>query len=90
MSARASAFAPIVSWSALIVVAVAVVLGSPSAVDAHPLGNFTINHLTRLTVQRGTVDVRYVLDLAEIPTVAVEHTIAVGGSPSAGDAGRSV
>jgi len=35
---------------------------------AHPLGNFTINHLTKLSVHGSRIDVRYVLDMAEIPT----------------------
>lgn len=35
---------------------------------AHPLGNFTINHLTKLSVVGTRVDVRYILDMAEIPT----------------------
>ncbi|MGH7757121.1 MAG: nickel transporter, partial [Vulcanimicrobiaceae bacterium] len=38
---------------------------------AHPLGNFTINHLSELAVRPDRVTVRYVLDLAEIPTYAV-------------------
>ncbi len=38
------------------------------AVDAHPLGNFTINHLTKLSVSDSSIGVRYVLDMAEIPT----------------------
>lgn len=40
----------------------------PLAVQAHPLGNFTINHLTKLSFASQRVDVRYVLDMAEIPT----------------------
>src|SRR5438105_267040 len=35
---------------------------------AHPMGNFSINHYTRISVQEGAVELRYVLDLAEIPT----------------------
>lgn len=35
---------------------------------AHPLGNFTINHYARLEPDRAQLRVRYVLDLAEIPT----------------------
>ncbi len=35
---------------------------------AHPLGNFTINHLTKLSIESGRIAVRYVLDMAEIPT----------------------
>ena len=36
--------------------------------SAHPLGNFSINHLDRLKVSSGRVDVTYILDQAEIPT----------------------
>src|ERR1700677_1365744 len=35
---------------------------------AHPMGNFSVNHYTRLDVSTKGVDVTYVLDLAEIPT----------------------
>jgi nickel/cobalt exporter len=40
----------------------------PTAAHAHPLGNFSINHLDVVAVARDRVDVRYVLDQAEIPT----------------------
>jgi nickel/cobalt transporter (NicO) family protein len=36
--------------------------------DAHPLGNFSINHLTVMRISSDRVDVRYLLDQAEIPT----------------------
>ena len=36
---------------------------------AHPLGNFTVNHFSRVTVGADGIRVRYVLDLAEIPTL---------------------
>jgi nickel/cobalt exporter len=36
---------------------------------AHPLGNFSINHVSTVSVSADRVDVRYVLDQAEIPTV---------------------
>ncbi|HEX6745618.1 MAG TPA: hypothetical protein VF087_15430, partial [Solirubrobacteraceae bacterium] len=35
---------------------------------AHPLGNFSVNHLTVVRASSDRVDVRYVLDQAEIPT----------------------
>ena len=35
---------------------------------AHPLGNFSVNHLTVVRASSERVDVRYVLDQAEIPT----------------------
>jgi ABC-type nickel/cobalt efflux system permease component RcnA len=54
------------------VLAVPVVLlgasfGTGEAV-AHPLGNFSVNHLTEVQVSRDRVEVLYVLDQAEIPT----------------------
>ncbi len=36
---------------------------------AHPLGNFTVNHLSTVRISDDRVEVRYVLDEAEIPTV---------------------
>jgi nickel/cobalt transporter (NicO) family protein len=35
---------------------------------AHPMGNFSVSHFTRFDVQKKSVKVTYVLDLAEIPT----------------------
>jgi nickel/cobalt exporter len=43
-------------------------LAAPAA-QAHPLGNFSINHLSQVSISADRVDVRYVLDQAEIPTV---------------------
>jgi nickel/cobalt transporter (NicO) family protein len=43
-------------------------LAVPAAASAHPLGNFTINRFSRVEVEGPRVYVRYVLDLAEIPT----------------------
>jgi nickel/cobalt exporter len=42
-------------------------LGAPAAA-AHPLGNFSVNHLAVVSIGRGEVDVRWILDQAEIPT----------------------
>jgi nickel/cobalt exporter len=38
---------------------------------AHPLGNFTINHLVKVRQSGVRLDIRYVLDMAEIPTFSV-------------------
>lgn len=43
-------------------------LALPAAASAHPLGNFSVNHLARVSVSSDRVDVRYTLDEAEIPT----------------------
>jgi ABC-type nickel/cobalt efflux system permease component RcnA len=40
----------------------------PAAASAHPLGNFSVNHIAQVSVSKDRVDVRYVLDQAEIPT----------------------
>lgn len=52
---------------ALVVTAVLLVLPTQAA-HAHPLGNFTINHYSRLEFKDDAVHVRYILDYAEIPT----------------------
>lgn len=52
---------------AVLLVLALLALGAPAA-EAHPLGNFTVNHLSRVSVSADRVDVRYILDLAEIPT----------------------
>jgi ABC-type nickel/cobalt efflux system permease component RcnA len=39
------------------------------AAAAHPLGNFTINHFSRIEVAGDRIYVRYVVDMAEIPTL---------------------
>jgi nickel/cobalt exporter len=44
--------------------------------SSHPLGNFTINHLTKLSFRPARVDARYVLDMAEIPTYQVTRAIS--------------
>jgi ABC-type nickel/cobalt efflux system permease component RcnA len=47
---------------------VALALLAPAAAAAHPLGNFTTNHYSRVVPSGDRVYVLYVLDLAEIPT----------------------
>ena len=38
---------------------------------AHPLGNFTINHLAVVTTAPGSLRIHYVLDIAEIPSFQI-------------------
>ncbi len=52
-----------------VLVAVTVVAVLAPAASAHPLGNFSINHLTTVKISDDRVDVLYVLDQAEIPTL---------------------
>ena len=53
---------------ALAVLTLLVALAIPVVTFAHPLGNFTVNHYSRLELAPGKARVFYVLDMAEIPT----------------------
>jgi nickel/cobalt exporter len=54
----------------LILLAAACYLLVPAGIaSAHPLGNFTINRFARVEVARHQLYVRYVVDMAEIPTL---------------------
>ena len=44
---------------------------------AHPLGNFSINHYSRIEVEKSQVKIRVVLDMAEIPTFQAAQTIDI-------------
>jgi ABC-type nickel/cobalt efflux system permease component RcnA len=48
--------------------ALLVALAAPAVVQAHPLGNFTINHYAGVVVAADEVRLDVVIDLAEIPT----------------------
>ncbi len=39
-----------------------------SAAFAHPMGNFSVNHYSKITVGQGSIEIRYLIDMAEIPT----------------------
>jgi ABC-type nickel/cobalt efflux system permease component RcnA len=54
--------------AALVVAVASAALGRPGGADAHPLGNFTVNHYAGIELAGSRVYVRFVLDLAEIPT----------------------
>jgi len=53
-----------------------------AAVVAHPLGNFTSNHLTRIRVAPRTIDLHYVFDDAEIPTFSLLRSLDANGHPT--------
>jgi ABC-type nickel/cobalt efflux system permease component RcnA len=56
---------------AAVIALVAGLLGlaaGPGSAQAHPLGNFSINHLVQVRVTAQQVELRYLLDQAEIPT----------------------
>jgi ABC-type nickel/cobalt efflux system permease component RcnA len=57
---------------AALIAALAVALTAAPGAHAHPLGNFSVNQLSTVSISDDHVDVRYVLDQAEIPTVQEE------------------
>jgi nickel/cobalt transporter (NicO) family protein len=61
---------------ALLALAVLAALALPAVAAAHPLGNFTTNHYSRVVASGDRVYVLYVLDLAEIPTFQEKPTAA--------------
>src|SRR5580700_8144259 len=44
------------------------VLGLCRLASAHPMGNFSVNHYSKINLQGDRIIVRYFIDLAEIPT----------------------
>jgi nickel/cobalt transporter (NicO) family protein len=62
MSRRATALA------ALGIGILTAVLVLPTPARAHPLGNFSVNHQTRVQISSDRVQLLYILDQAEIPT----------------------
>lgn len=52
-----------------LVAALAALLLLPATAGAHPLGNFSVNHLAEVRISAGRVDVTYIVDAAEIPTL---------------------
>ena len=71
---------------ALLLFVVAVRGARAPPAGAHPLGNFSINHVAEVSVSADRVDVRYLLDQAEIPTFQ-ERGVAARGAGAA-QAGR--
>ena len=66
----------------------ALVLGTiplSGVATAHPMGNFSISHYSGLTVHSNRVEIRYLLDFAEIPTfqeIQNGGIVAEAGHPS--------
>lgn len=63
----------------LMLLTVPLVVGVAAA-SAHPLGNFTINRYSLVDPSGSRIFVRYVLDMAEIPTFQAQSTVRSGGT----------
>lgn len=53
----------------------------PAASFAHPMGNFSINHYSGIAIQGDSVDVLYLIDMAEIPTFQEMQEAGLSGHP---------
>src|SRR6185369_12880330 len=42
-------------------------LGFCRFASGHPMGNFSVNHYSNITVENDRISIRYFIDLAEIP-----------------------
>ena len=49
-------------------IALFLLLAMAPQASAHPMGNFSVNHYSKITLESGKIQVRYFIDLAEIPT----------------------
>src|SRR5277367_4626021 len=58
-------------------------LANPLAIAAHPMGNFSISHYAGLRVAPGFIELRYIIDVAEIPTY--QEMQSTGIVPKEGD-----
>src|SRR5215475_4227670 len=59
---------PIMDGALRLPLLAAIIIGLCVDVSAHPLGNFTINHFARIESGPAFARIRYVVDLAEVPT----------------------
>jgi nickel/cobalt transporter (NicO) family protein len=66
--------------AAVLILATASAFALASSANAHPLGNFTINTFSRVQVSGDRAYVRYVLDLAEIPTFQARQAGGIDGA----------
>jgi ABC-type nickel/cobalt efflux system permease component RcnA len=60
-------------------------VASPRTADAHPMGNFSISHYAGIRVEQGKIELRYLIDMAEIPTyqeIQDNGIVPMEGDPS--------
>jgi high-affinity nickel-transport protein len=71
--------------SSLLALATLLSLATSRTVAAHPMGNFSISHYAAIQIERESVELKYFVDMAEIPTYQeIQRTgiVAQAGDPS--------
>ena len=54
---------------------------APRDVLAHPMGNFSVSHFAGLRIETNAVELRYILDMAEIPTFQEMQATGIAANP---------
>src|SRR5580692_2418232 len=70
-----------------IVLLLFVLISTSTTSFAHPMGNFSVNHYSKVKIGQGSVEIRYVIDMAEIPTF--QEIREFGITPNADDPSAS-
>jgi nickel/cobalt exporter len=73
------------AWLAAVVVVIALATLGPRPAETHPLGNFSISHYAAIRIEGDEVRLRYLIDMAEIPTfqeIQDSGIVAETGHPS--------
>ena len=70
-------------WPGIVLLLFVSILGTATGF-AHPMGNFSVNHYSKLTVTPESVEIKYLIDMAEIPTFQEIRQFEI--KPTAGDA----
>jgi len=66
-------------WIGLLLV---ICVGAIPPVFSHPMGNFSISHYSRLTFRPQSIDILYLIDMAEIPTFQEKPLVDANGNGS--------
>ncbi len=53
----------------------------PSSASAHPMGNFSISHYTGIRITPDFIELRYIIDMAEIPTFQEMQQSGIAARP---------
>ncbi len=66
---------------ALLALIPGLVVIAPRLVLAHPMGNFSISHFAAIRIETASVELRYILDFAEIPTFQEMQAAGIVSTP---------
>jgi nickel/cobalt transporter (NicO) family protein len=66
---------PRVKWSSILYWFYLLVSLFPMTLFAHPMGNFSISHYSKIQIAAQAVDLLYIIDMAEIPTFQEKSNI---------------